>query len=148
PCLRARGPRPFRAARPHQHRRRREARPRPPRRGPTKGRQAGRSLPVDRRHRRAPRRGNRSRRRRRALVEWRLRRHPPQALGGSASSMKPDTSQAKELAELALRVAREGAQLASQGFRSRSTVVSRKGAIDLVTEYDTRGEALIVERLT
>lgn len=62
--------------------------------------------------------------------------------------MNPDTAQAKELAELALHVAREAAQLASQGFRSRSTVVSRKGAIDLVTEYDTRGEALIVERLT
>jgi len=62
--------------------------------------------------------------------------------------MKPDSRQAKELAELALRIAREGADLCKQGFRSRGTLVSRKGAIDLVTEYDTRGEALIVERLT
>lgn len=55
--------------------------------------------------------------------------------------------EAAELARVALRIAREGAALAAQGFRAPKQV-SRKGAIDLVTEYDTRGEALIVERLS
>lgn len=54
---------------------------------------------------------------------------------------------AKELADIALRIAREGADLAKEGYRSPKEV-HRKGAIDLVTEYDTRGEELIVERLS
>lgn len=52
-----------------------------------------------------------------------------------------------ELAEIVLNVAREAAVLASEGFRAPKEV-HRKGAIDLVTEYDTRGEALIVDRLS
>lgn len=57
-----------------------------------------------------------------------------------------DAKQASELADLALRIARDAANLALRGYRHPKRV-SRKGAIDLVTEYDTASEALIVARL-
>lgn len=60
---------------------------------------------------------------------------------------QPSPKEANELAEIALDVAREAAVLASEGFRAPKEV-HRKGAIDLVTEYDTRGEALIIDRLS
>lgn len=60
--------------------------------------------------------------------------------------MKPSPAEVAELADIALVVAREGAELAKKGFRAPKRV-SHKGAIDLVTEYDTAVEALILDRL-
>lgn len=48
--------------------------------------------------------------------------------------------------ELALSVAREAAALVMTGWRTKP-VITKKGAIDLVTEFDVRSEALIRERL-
>lgn len=51
-----------------------------------------------------------------------------------------------EIRDRALVIAREAAALAMQGFRGPRTV-QKKGAIDLVTDFDVRCEALIRERL-
>ena len=52
----------------------------------------------------------------------------------------------RELAEVALSVAREAGDLVLTGFRSRPRA-SEKAAKDLVTEYDLESEALIRRRL-
>lgn len=59
-------------------------------------------------------------------------------------TLDPDTL--AELSQLALDVATEAGGLASLGFRQPKEV-RYKGEIDLVTEFDTRAEALIVDRL-
>ena len=53
----------------------------------------------------------------------------------------------EQLAQLALRVAREAAQVLMGGYRA-SLEVREKGRRDLVTEFDTRSEELIRERLS
>lgn len=52
----------------------------------------------------------------------------------------------RELAEVALVVAKEAAEILIEGFRSRPNAV-RKAPVDLVTEWDLRSEAHIVQRL-
>jgi myo-inositol-1(or 4)-monophosphatase len=52
----------------------------------------------------------------------------------------------RELAEIALGVAEQAGKLLATGFRSRPTP-ERKAPVDLVTEWDRRSEAYIVERL-
>lgn len=52
-----------------------------------------------------------------------------------------------EAQAVAEQVAREAGALVMQGYRS-GTRAQKKGAIDLVTEYDVASEKLIVERLT
>lgn len=59
----------------------------------------------------------------------------------------PTPKEAAELAQIALRVAREAGEFCNQGYRAPKEVI-HKGAIDLVTEYDTKGEALIIDRLS
>ncbi|HEX6241826.1 MAG TPA: inositol monophosphatase family protein [Polyangiales bacterium] len=46
-----------------------------------------------------------------------------------------------------LSVAREAGELVMRGYRSPRSVVQKKGAIDLVTEYDLASERHIAERL-
>lgn len=53
----------------------------------------------------------------------------------------------QELAAFAQEVATEAAALAMQGFRKRPTA-TKKGAIDLLTEYDVAAEELIRARIT
>jgi myo-inositol-1(or 4)-monophosphatase len=53
---------------------------------------------------------------------------------------------AAALAALALAAAREAASLCAQGYRSHPSA-DAKGKKDLVTEFDRRSEALLVERL-
>ena len=47
-----------------------------------------------------------------------------------------------------LAVAREAGALVMRGYRSPASVVHKKGAIDLVTEYDLASEAHVAKRLT
>jgi myo-inositol-1(or 4)-monophosphatase len=54
---------------------------------------------------------------------------------------------AQELASFAQEVAAEAAALAMQGFRKRPTT-TKKGAIDLLTEYDVAAEQLIRARIS
>lgn len=53
----------------------------------------------------------------------------------------------RELARIALAVAREAGAVLQSGYRTRPSV-ERKAPVDLVTEWDRRSEALIVERLS
>ena len=55
-------------------------------------------------------------------------------------------TQTRDLTDIALSVAKEAGALLLGGFRSRPTV-ERKAPVDLVTEWDRKSEALIVERL-
>lgn len=55
--------------------------------------------------------------------------------------------EARAFADLALSIAREAGAVAARGFRQPKRV-TKKGVIDLVTEFDTASEALIRERLT
>lgn len=52
-----------------------------------------------------------------------------------------------ELRDATVVVAAEAAALVMQGYR-RPGVIQKKGRIDLVTEFDLRSEALIIERLS
>jgi myo-inositol-1(or 4)-monophosphatase len=54
----------------------------------------------------------------------------------------------RELAEIALSVGREAAQILSSGHRSRPAVECKQAPVDLVTEWDRRSEAHIIERLS
>jgi myo-inositol-1(or 4)-monophosphatase len=53
----------------------------------------------------------------------------------------------RELADLALAVGKEAATILSAGFRTRPNVEHKAAPVDLVTEWDRRSEALILERL-
>jgi myo-inositol-1(or 4)-monophosphatase len=53
----------------------------------------------------------------------------------------------RELAEVALLVAREAGAVALTGWRTRPTATAKQTPTDLVTEYDLRVERLIRERL-
>ncbi|HMA93960.1 MAG TPA: inositol monophosphatase family protein [Polyangiaceae bacterium] len=57
------------------------------------------------------------------------------------------TTDALELAHVALAVAKEAGAVLQSGYRTRPSV-ERKAPVDLVTEWDRRSEALIVERLS
>lgn len=57
------------------------------------------------------------------------------------------TAEHRELAQIALTVAREAGAILINGFRSRPSV-ERKAPVDLVTEWDRRSEAHILERLS
>jgi myo-inositol-1(or 4)-monophosphatase len=57
------------------------------------------------------------------------------------------TTEYRELAQSALAVAREAGAILIDGFRSRPAV-ELKAPVDLVTEWDRRSEAHIVERLS
>lgn len=66
------------------------------------------------------------------------------------TTMSNDTAASSTLAEwraIAESIAREGASLVLSGFRTHARV-EKKGAIDLVTEYDLACEKLVRERLS
>lgn len=52
-----------------------------------------------------------------------------------------------QLVHVAREVARDAAVLLSQGYRQRPVAIQKESYSDLVTEFDTRSEALIRERL-
>lgn len=57
------------------------------------------------------------------------------------------TPQLERALEVALAASREAAELLREGFRADGLTIERKSAIDPVTEYDRRAEALLVGRL-
>lgn len=52
-----------------------------------------------------------------------------------------------ETKTIAITIAREAGALLRQGFRQAKDINAKSSAIDLVTQYDTQAEALIVNRL-
>lgn len=63
------------------------------------------------------------------------------------SETLPPLRALEEMLPGVLTVAREAGSIVMQGFRSPRSVVHKKGAIDLVTEYDLASEAHIARRL-
>lgn len=62
------------------------------------------------------------------------------------SNDAPDTSTLAEWRAVVETIARQGAELVLSGFRTNARI-EKKGAIDLVTEYDLACERLVRERL-
>lgn len=53
----------------------------------------------------------------------------------------------EEAMRFAVGVAREAGEMLLEGFYAKKEIVHKSSAVDLVTQYDTQAEALIVERI-